>query len=191
MSKQETFAGVEVFEVGVRQLQQFISDGGLYRPVLNSAELLCVGTYAFVYKSEMFGGECASWHPVVLCGYVQGELELAIPPQVVELESCSIGRDVEIWRIVDDGNLWQAWDLEADAAAGDVLAAEAMEAVFGVDKYIQAPRCVVCKDAEYGPWVTVSLPIGARYMCEECFDAINTVRSVIGNVPLRIARCYS
>lgn len=183
--------GIKVFRCGIEQYCEFVSHRGNghvgiwerqsieYKVRCGDYVVLAVvywpGAKAHkpwaVYLSEDFN-ECLQ--------YVRGNDSLL-----------EIGYIYEIWHIVDDADLYQVWDMEADAAAGDVLAAEAMESVFGVDKYIQAPKCVVCKDAEYGPWVTVKLPEGTRYMCEDCFDAINTARFATGHMPLRIARCYS
>lgn len=44
---------------------------------------------------------------------------------------------VEVWHIVDDGDLWQAWDVEAAAAGGDLQAAQQWEATFHDDIYLR------------------------------------------------------
>lgn len=36
----------------------------------------------------------------------------------------SVNNIIEIWHVVDDGDLWQEWDLQAAAAGGDLQAAQ-------------------------------------------------------------------
>ena len=44
---------------------------------------------------------------------------------------------VEVWHVVDDGDLWQAWDLEASAAGGDLQAARQWKSTFHDDTYLR------------------------------------------------------
>lgn len=77
-------------------------------------------------------------------------------------------RVYEIWHIFgDDAELWGDWD--------EMIALRSAP-----------PKCVVCGDSEYGPWVRVSVKAGGwRYLCEDCYDTFNRVNSLVGRARLK------
>lgn len=156
--------GVEVFEVGKRQLwdwAHWAAAGagnaqawhGVPQTVEVMAESLAKGKYVVMELQfcapVAFDGEkpCIQDAKVILkpgamvsTRSLRESVEYA---DVYRIDGYSCGDGdalvalVEIWHIVDDGDLWQAWEVEAAAAGGDLQAAQQWEATFHDDKYLR------------------------------------------------------
>lgn len=146
--------GIDVYEVGQQQyieLSQYdpISRGiggnsGVYRHAKGLWVVVSVqstfggGTFGsrvyveYISRSRRDAVEWALWevdNHTYSEPYTYGNERVRTAP--------AVGRDFEIWHIVDDGDLWQAWDLEAASAGGDLQAAQQWEATFYDDKYLR------------------------------------------------------
>ena len=106
-------SNVEVFEVGKRQLKDFVASGTLTVPVYADVPI-CRDSYAIVFKTSWFGAiadDITVWP-----GYYSREDVMGRLPREVDLndDDCAYGfaRHIEVWHVVDDDDLWLAWESE-------------------------------------------------------------------------------
>lgn len=94
--------------------------------------------------------------------------------------------EYEIWHIVDDGDLWDAWEDEAhkntqpDCTMLEIGECERCASCWacGFNKQNVSYRpvshrgdvfCTYCGDDDYGPWISYYIPsVGYCYVCEDC-----------------------
>lgn len=102
--------GVDVFDVGLDQVQDFIDQGGVYVPLIVSRDIR-VGTYLIVYRNAEFG---RLYDEVTLYpGYrTLWDAYEALPDMFTEYPvsgGYALGRDIEIWRVCGDDYLYLDW----------------------------------------------------------------------------------
>lgn len=124
--------GIDVFSVGKQQLWDWCSYNGReytgwlpeHCSVNSYADSLRKGIYLVVELPAAFGrvlkpqliASCTSLKSAVrlACAYDEYRSRRAYPSY------CAYGCDYEIWHVVDDGDLWQAWDHDAELSRVDV-----------------------------------------------------------------------
>lgn len=131
--------GFEVFEVGKEQLKDLL---GVYADIDNANkafEIVFGDRSAFGLVVDTMQHADGGYDEPRLVGWVSG-LDSALEIISAEYDyALSFGqkRMYEIWHVVDDGDLWQEWDIEAAAAGGNLQMAQQWEAVFHDDKYLR------------------------------------------------------
>lgn len=129
---------VKIYDVGKSQLQSFIDAGTVIVPMYANYPI-CIDTYCIVFKAAWFGGmqDGVTMWP----GYQFDEAVRALPRSVDWNEDeCGFAfvRHIELWRVVDDDDLWLAWDSEV-----------AYTRLGGVPcryKVMDGSQCVACVD---------------------------------------------
>lgn len=149
--------GVEIFEVGVEQFRTWINWK------LCASRLSCnfringlgtqsaaKGRWVVIECNTMFGGgscgtrlkvvyDCKTRREAVhMCKhYIEHDTYSQTYVKGGKLLLPARGKDFEVWHLVDDGDLWQEWDIEAAAAGGDLQAAQMWADTFHDDTYLQ------------------------------------------------------
>lgn len=131
--------GFEVFEVGKEQLKELL---GWYADIdeANKAfKRVFADRCAFGLVVDTMQHADGSYDEPSLVGWISSldaALEV-ISTELVYAHHFGNNPIYEIWHVVEDGDLWQEWDIEAAAAGGDLQAAQQWEATFHDDKYLR------------------------------------------------------
>lgn len=123
--------GIDVFSVGKQQLWDWCSYNGReftgwlpeHTSVISYADSLRKGIYLVVELPAVFG-RVLKPQLIASCTSLKSAVGLALTYDEYRLLACPYGSeygcDYEIWHVVDDGDLWQAWDHDAELSRIDV-----------------------------------------------------------------------